>query len=266
MRIAVISDIHGTCRLWRRSCASRRRSTSWSGGDVAAGPMPAETLDALARLDARCVMGNADRLMAAAFDAGAHPSELEDPIARLDAWCAQRITREHRDALGAYMPTVSLDGILFCHGSPRSDEEIITAVSPDERLGPMFDGVAERTIVCAATPTTSSTTCSAALAQRGSASACPTRTRPPPTGCCSTTASRRCAGRLRHRRRRRPVAGHGLPRHRRAHAPREPARADRQHGRSPAFRGNARVPRGLIKTWTNPSLRCSPGSSRSSSW
>jgi predicted phosphodiesterase len=45
-------------------------------------------------------------------------------------------------------PTVSVDGILFCHGSPRSDEEIITAVSPDERLAPMFAGVAERTVVC----------------------------------------------------------------------------------------------------------------------
>jgi predicted phosphodiesterase len=118
------------------------------GGDAPAGPLPAETLDALAGLDARCVMGNADRLMVAAFDAGAVPDELEDPIARLDAWCAQRITRAHRDALAAYEPAVSLDGILFCHGSPRSDEEIITALSPEARLAPMLDGVAEAVVVC----------------------------------------------------------------------------------------------------------------------
>ena len=38
--------------------------------------------------------------------------------------------------------------MLFCHGSPRSDEEIITAVSPEERLAPMLEGVAEDTVVC----------------------------------------------------------------------------------------------------------------------
>jgi hypothetical protein len=43
---------------------------------------------------------------------------------------------------------VSLDGILFCHGSPRSDEEIITALSPEARLAPMLDGVAEAVVVC----------------------------------------------------------------------------------------------------------------------
>ena len=97
------------------------------GGDVAAGPLPAETLDLLAPLDARSVMGNADRLMVDAFDRGADPATLEDPIERLDAWCAQRLTREHRDRMAAYEPTVSVDGVLFCHGSPRSDEEISSA-------------------------------------------------------------------------------------------------------------------------------------------
>jgi diadenosine tetraphosphatase ApaH/serine/threonine PP2A family protein phosphatase len=37
--------------------------------------------------------------------------------------------------------------VLFCHGSPRSDEEIVTAVTPPKRLDPMLDGVLEKTIV-----------------------------------------------------------------------------------------------------------------------
>ena len=40
------------------------------------------------------------------------------------------------------------NGTLFCHGSPRSDTEIITALSPDEQLAPMLDGVAEDVVVC----------------------------------------------------------------------------------------------------------------------
>jgi putative phosphoesterase len=149
MRVAVLSDIHGNLPALQAVLGELPEVDAVVvGGDVAAGPLPAETLDALAELDARCVQGNADRLMVAAFDAGADPAELDDPIARLDAWCAQRITRAHRDALAAYEPTVSLDGILFCHGSPRSDEEIITAISPEARLAPMFEGVSEGVVVC----------------------------------------------------------------------------------------------------------------------
>ena len=41
-----------------------------------------------------------------------------------------------------------LGPVLFCHGSPRSDEEILTAVSSDERLAPILEGVAEEVVVC----------------------------------------------------------------------------------------------------------------------
>jgi predicted phosphodiesterase len=37
--------------------------------------------------------------------------------------------------------------VLFCHGSPRSDEEIVTALSPPERIIPMLEGIAQRTLV-----------------------------------------------------------------------------------------------------------------------
>jgi putative phosphoesterase len=148
VRIAVLSDIHGNLPALEAVLAELEADLVVVGGDVAAGPLPAETLDALAGLDARYVMGNADRLMVAAYDRGDDPDTLEHPIEKLDAWCAQRITREQRDRLAAYEPTVSVDGILFCHGSPRSDEEIITAVSPEERLAPMLEGVTERTVVC----------------------------------------------------------------------------------------------------------------------
>jgi putative phosphoesterase len=149
VRIAVLSDIHGNLPALEAVLADLPEvDLVVVGGDVAAGPLPAETLDRLARARARYVMGNADRLLVDAFDRGADPGALEDPIERLDAWCAQRLTREHRDRLAAYEPTVSLDGVLFCHGSPRSDEEIITAITPEARLAPMFEGVAEGTVVC----------------------------------------------------------------------------------------------------------------------
>ena len=47
--------------------------------------------------------------------------------------------------------TLEIDGLgptLFCHGSPRSDEEKLTRATGEERLGPILEGVAERVVVC----------------------------------------------------------------------------------------------------------------------
>jgi predicted phosphodiesterase len=134
MRIAALYDIHGNIPALDAVLADVERAgvdlVVW-GGDVAAGPLPAETLERMRAVGGRCVMGNADRQM------------VED----------SRLGPADREYLAAFEPTVSLDvdglgPVLFCHGSPRSDEEMITRATPPERLAPMLDGVAERTIVC----------------------------------------------------------------------------------------------------------------------
>ena len=43
---------------------------------------------------------------------------------------------------------VGLGATLFCHGSPRSDEEILTSLTPEEGWRPMFAGVEQRLVVC----------------------------------------------------------------------------------------------------------------------
>ena len=46
---------------------------------------------------------------------------------------------------------IEVDGLgltLFCHGSPRSDDEILTAVTPQERWRPMLAGVQQRLVAC----------------------------------------------------------------------------------------------------------------------
>ena len=100
------------------------------GGDVAAiGPFPRETIDLLRSLpNARFVMGNADR---------------ED---------LPELSGERRAFVAAFEPTVrvEVDGLgptLFCHGSPRSDEEIVTRATPDEAVAEMVEAVGEQVIV-----------------------------------------------------------------------------------------------------------------------
>ena len=155
MTVAALDDIHGNLPALEAVLADPafgRADAVVIGGDVAAGPMPAEVLDRLAALEVpvRWVRGNADREMVASFDRGdtdpaAHP---DDPPARVDAYAAGRITRAHRDLMASFEDAVSLEGALFCHGSPRDDNEIITKLTPVERLAPMLEGVSEALVVC----------------------------------------------------------------------------------------------------------------------
>jgi putative phosphoesterase len=153
MRVAAIYDIHGNLPALDAVLADVEAAAPdlvVVGGDVATGPLPGETLDRLLQLGdgVRWVMGNADRQLVEAYDRDARPEDTEGPIERLDAWAAQRLTREHRDLLARFEPVVRVGSTLFCHGSPRSDTEMITAVSPESRLAPMLAGVAEDVVVC----------------------------------------------------------------------------------------------------------------------
>jgi predicted phosphodiesterase len=158
MRIAALYDIHGNLPALDAVLAEVELIDPDAivvGGDVAAGAMPAETIERLRGLDerARFVMGNADRELVDAFDAGARMEDAGEEWQRLTAWDASRLDRAQRDFLASFRPTVSLeaDGLgpsLFCHGSPRSDTERITAVTPPARLAPMLEAVAEPVVVC----------------------------------------------------------------------------------------------------------------------
>jgi predicted phosphodiesterase len=155
LTLAALYDVHGNLPALHAVLGDPEFAAADAvviGGDVAAGPMPAEVLDALTALERplRWVRGNADREVVEAHDRGdldpaAHP---DDPAARADAFTAGRITPAHRDLLASFEGVVSVGGVLFCHGSPRSDDEIITARTGPERLAPMLEGVAERVVVC----------------------------------------------------------------------------------------------------------------------
>ena len=84
---------------------------------------------------------------------GRDPADAENEMLRAMRWASARIDRTQRDYLAGFEPTVTLeiDGLgptLFCHGSPRSDEEKLTRATGEERLGPILEGVEERVIVC----------------------------------------------------------------------------------------------------------------------
>jgi diadenosine tetraphosphatase ApaH/serine/threonine PP2A family protein phosphatase len=79
--------------------------------------------------------------------------ERQDPAPNDGAWAAQRITRAQRDFLADFedrvvLPVEGFGEVLFCHGSPGSDEEMMTSLTPEPALRRMLAGVEQRLVVC----------------------------------------------------------------------------------------------------------------------
>ncbi|MCK2239343.1 MULTISPECIES: metallophosphoesterase [unclassified Crossiella] len=153
--VAVLSDIHGVLPALEAVLAEpavRAAERIVLTGDLAAGPMPVETLDVLAGLGDRAVWvrGNADReLVALAAD---QTLPVPDEICR---WAARQLRPEQLTRLAGLPHPVTLDVIgfgpvLFCHGTPREDNEIILVDSPLDRFDQALSTVDEsvRTVVC----------------------------------------------------------------------------------------------------------------------
>jgi putative phosphoesterase len=154
MRVAVISDIHGNLPALEAVLAeveSAQPDMIVSCGDVASGPMPAETIDRLMTLrNARFVRGNADDGLIDEFD-GKAPPPLPGPFAD---WCAKQIDRGQRDFLAAFEATVAVDGVdgvgrvFFCHATPRNNTDVFTAETPVVRVAELFGAVDADLVVC----------------------------------------------------------------------------------------------------------------------
>jgi putative phosphoesterase len=137
MRVAALCDVHGNLPALEAvlaEVASLEVDRIVCGGDVVAGPFPRDCLERLRAADAVFVRGNADR---------------ESPRAPEGTWewIVGQLDPASLEFLAGLPLTVSLDGVLYCHGSPRDDDEILTRVSPDERFRAALEGVEERLVV-----------------------------------------------------------------------------------------------------------------------
>jgi predicted phosphodiesterase len=98
------------------------------GGDLTWGPEPAETLGRIRSLpDALFVRGNCDR----------------EP----DEWERSRLSADDIAFLQGLPERVDLDGVLYTHATPRSDEEVVTPATSDEEIAEIVAGVEQRAVV-----------------------------------------------------------------------------------------------------------------------
>ncbi|MFP5355990.1 MAG: metallophosphoesterase family protein [Gemmatimonadota bacterium] len=157
MRIAALYDIHANPDALAAVLDDVRAAGVERlvfGGDVLPGPLPIETLDLIAShtLPAHFIAGNGETAVLAHL-AGRDLDHL--PAAARDAirWTAGQLRPADRRLIASWPATVrltypTLGDLLFCHATPRSDTEIFTRLTPEERLLPIFEPARASIVVC----------------------------------------------------------------------------------------------------------------------
>jgi len=158
MKIAALYDIHGNLPALNALLEELKEvqpDLIVVGGDIVAGSMPGQTLERLSQPGdrVRFIRGNADREVVEAFDRQPLQPDLPEWLREEINWVARQLTRSQRDFLAALpeqlvLPVEGLGRILFCHATPRNDEEIFTPITPKERLSIIFSGVEQGIVVC----------------------------------------------------------------------------------------------------------------------
>ncbi len=145
MDVLALYDIHGNPDALDAVLADPRAAGADAvvvGGDAVPGPFAAAVLD---RLDALAVpvhriRGNGEREVA-------EPPAGDDLVAETARRSAAELGPERARALGALPLTLELDGVLYCHASPRRDDEMLTRLSPDERYAAALADVTTAVVV-----------------------------------------------------------------------------------------------------------------------
>ncbi|GAA2192938.1 metallophosphoesterase family protein [Micromonospora lupini] len=152
-RVAVLSDIHGVLPALEAVLAEPDVAAAdliVLTGDIATGPQPVEVLDLLVDLGDRVcwVGGNCERELVEAR--AGKPASIE-----VSNWAAGQLRDDQVARLAALPATVTweIDGLgptLFCHATPRDDEEVVLVDSRMARWAEVFAGLPAEvaTVVC----------------------------------------------------------------------------------------------------------------------
>jgi diadenosine tetraphosphatase ApaH/serine/threonine PP2A family protein phosphatase len=128
VRVAALYDVHGMPWALEAVLADVGDVDAIVfGGDLLHGPDPAGAV-ALARAAGTVfVRGNCER----------------EP----EAWDRAHVDADQLDWLAALPLAETIDGVLYCHATPRDDMPITTVFTPDELIEQRFGGFAARTVV-----------------------------------------------------------------------------------------------------------------------
>src|SRR6185436_6470711 len=168
MRLAALYDIHGSLPALEAVLQDIQAASVDQvvvGGDVVPGPMPRETLERLLDLDipVQFIHGNGELAMLAQMAAtDANPATYwgttsgnppPESIRAVYRWTAQQLQSEYEPIMASWPKTLRLqiDGlgdVLFCHSTPRSETEVFTRLTSEDRLLPIFEPLSVSLLLC----------------------------------------------------------------------------------------------------------------------
>lgn len=157
MRVAALYDIHGNLPALEAVLAEVRAvavDRIVVGGDVVPGPMPGESIAALLDLDepASFIRGNGE-VAVVALSQGEEPDGVPARFIESIGWVGDALSAEQLATLGSWPLTERLElpglgRLLFCHATPRDENEIFTRVTPEERVAQRFLDADAELVVC----------------------------------------------------------------------------------------------------------------------
>jgi putative phosphoesterase len=157
MRVAALYDIHGNLPALEAVLEDVDRAEVDRviiGGDLLPGPMPSESVECLRalKIPTQFILGNGE---VAVLDgmAGREPATVPEPYRPIIRWNAEQLDPEQQHFVEGWPKTVRMEisglgRVLFCHATPRNENEIFTRSTPENRLLPVFARAQADVVVC----------------------------------------------------------------------------------------------------------------------
>src|SRR5579862_9373905 len=157
MRVAALYDIHGNLPALEAVLEEIRQAKVEQivvGGDVVPGPMARECLALLRGLPfpVQFLYGNCEVAVLQQMAAKV-PPRVPQQFLPILKWTAEQLEPEYGAVLANWPKIVrlavpGLGDVLFCHGTPRDEDEAFTRLTPEDRLLPIFEGLDAAVVIC----------------------------------------------------------------------------------------------------------------------
>lgn len=157
MRVAAIYDIHGNLPALEAVVHDIRGEGVDQvvvGGDIVPGPMPSECVSLLMGLNlpVHFIVGNGENDVLS-LDRGDGLTRVPAQFHSVVHWVHDELPPPHLQAFGEWPRTCTLEipglgKVLFCHATPRDDNELFTELTPVESLRPIFEATEAAVVVC----------------------------------------------------------------------------------------------------------------------
>lgn len=157
MRVAAIYDIHGNLPALEAvldEIGDEGVDKIVVGGDIVPGPMPRQSVAALLGLSVPVgfIQGNGERDILA-LHRGERVTRVPEQFHDAMDWVAGQLPPEYLSAFASWplileLRLPGLGRVVFCHATPRDDNELFTRLTPEHRLRPIFEATKAAVVIC----------------------------------------------------------------------------------------------------------------------